>query len=102
MSDLFNPDRRKSRDRRMAPRAAASGNVEISFDQPVPTLIKAELIETSRLGFRALHNSQALEPGLEVSYRGPGMSGRARIIWTHVSSAGRVSGFLVLSNSSHP
>ena len=97
MSELFNADRRKNRDRRAAVRASAHGAVEISFDFPAPTVIAAELIETSVTGFRAVHDSKALEPGLEVSYQRPRASGRARVVWTHVLNGRRESGFIVLA-----
>lgn len=97
MSDLFNADRRKNRDRRVAIRTPTKGAVEISFDFPVPTAIAAELIETSATGFRAIHDSKALEPGLEVCYQRPSASGRARVMWTHVLNGQRVSGFMVLA-----
>jgi hypothetical protein len=97
MSELFNSDRRKNRDRRAAVRVPAHGAVEISFDFPAPTVISAELIETSVSGFRAVHDSKALEPGLEVCYRRPRASGRARVIWTHVLNGRRESGFIVLA-----
>ncbi len=97
MSELFIADRRKNRDRRVAVRTPANGAVELSFDFPVPTVIAAELVETSATGFRAVHDSKALEAGLEVCYRRPDGSGRARVIWTHVLDGQRVSGFMVLA-----
>jgi hypothetical protein len=96
MSELFIADRRKNLDRRIAVRTAAHGSVELSFDFPVPTVVAAELIETSETGFRAVHDSKALEAGLEVCYQRPDGSGRARVIWTHVLDGQRVSGFMVL------
>lgn len=101
MSDFFNLDRRKNRDRRTAVRALASGRVEISFDNPAPALIEAEMIESSATGFRAAHASKALEPGLVVTYREPEVSGRARVIWTHVLEGRRVSGFLRMPDAGH-
>jgi hypothetical protein len=102
MSELFIADRRKNRDRRVAARSPAHGAVEISFDFPAPTVIAAELVETSETGFRAVHDSIAIEPGLEVCYRRPGASGRARVIWTHVLNGRRVSGFMVLAAACEP
>lgn len=98
MSDLFHADRRKNRDRRAAVRTVASGHVEISVDIPMPSVIDAELIESSATGFRASHDSNALEPGLNVRFQSPLMSGYARIIWTHVLHGQRVSGFLCLTD----
>jgi len=77
-------DQRKNRDRRGASRALASGHVEISFDNPVPAMIEAEMVESSATGFRAAHDSRSLEPGLDVRYRAASASGRARVMWTHV------------------
>ncbi|MGA7234630.1 MAG: hypothetical protein WBY44_03050 [Bryobacteraceae bacterium] len=102
MSELFIADRRKNRDRRVAVRTPADGAVEISFDFPVPTVIAAELVETSETGFRAVHDSKALEAGLEVCYQRPDAAGRARVIWTHVLNGRRVSGFMVLVATQEP
>ncbi|MBZ5601220.1 MAG: hypothetical protein LAO79_02835 [Acidobacteriia bacterium] len=93
---LFNEDRRKNRDRRSAPRAPASGRVSLSFANPAPVTVEAEWIETSASGFRLAHNSNAIEPGLEVFYESDGKRGRARVIWTHVLVGRHVSGFVEL------
>lgn len=83
-------------DRRAEERSPHSGAVEISFDDPNPVNVQAELTEISDRGFRATHGSRALAPGLEVRYRRVGSSGRARVIWMHVLEGRCVSGFLVL------
>jgi hypothetical protein len=101
MSELCNLDRRKNRDRRGAPRNLASGRIEISFDNPVPAMVDAEMVESSATGFRAAHNSSSIEPGLDVRYRAASESGRARVIWTHVVLGRRVSGFLRLHGDSN-
>jgi hypothetical protein len=93
---LFNADRRKNGDRRRAPRTLASGRVTISFENPTRATIEAEWIETSATGFRLAHESDALEPGLEISYESTQHRGRARVIWTHVLEGRRVSGFVAL------
>jgi len=92
----FIQDRRKHRDRRESPREAADGTVEISFSAPALTVVKGVLVETSASGFRASHDCEALEPGLEVQYLRTGSRGSARVIWTHVLEGRRVSGFLVI------
>jgi hypothetical protein len=92
----LNPDRRSGRDRRTAPRQATSGRVELIFENPTPMAIAAELVETSATGFRALHASSALEPGVEVEYRRSGAAGRARVVWTQITQDTRVSGFVTL------
>jgi hypothetical protein len=83
-------------DRRQAERSPQSGPIEISFADPNPIAVSAELIEASDRGFRAAHDSRLLAPGLEVHYRREGASGRARVIWTHVLDGRSVSGFLIL------
>jgi hypothetical protein len=95
MEPQFISDRRKNRERRAAPRKADSGVLEISFEAPIPTTVSALLIEASATGFRAAHDSKALEPGLSVSYKREGISGDARVIWTHILEGRRVSGFMV-------
>jgi len=85
------------RDRRQEERLPLSGWIELSFDDPTPVTVEAELIETSERGFRAAHRSSALTPGLEVHFSRTSASGRARVIWTHVLEGRQVSGFLVLS-----
>jgi hypothetical protein len=86
-------------DRRQYERSPFSGIVELSFADPNPVVVEAELIETSDRGFRATHDSNAIAPGLEVRYSRTGASGLARVIWTHVLGARRVSGFLVRTSS---
>jgi hypothetical protein len=93
---VFNTDRRKNRDRRVAERKVASGHVKLTFENPASSTIDAELVESSATGFRAVHDSLALEPGLEVAFQRPGRAGRARLIWTHVQEGRRVSGFVCL------
>jgi hypothetical protein len=90
------PDRRSGRDRRTAPRQPTSGRVELIFENPTLMVVAAELVETSATGFRAVHASSALEPGVEVEYRRSGAAGRARVVWTQVTQDARVSGFVTL------
>jgi hypothetical protein len=92
MDSTRNPDRRKEG------RSPQSGAIEISFADPVPVTVQAELLEGSARGFRAAHNEKALAPGLEVDYKSAGSSGRARVIWTHVLEGRCVSGFLLLAS----
>jgi hypothetical protein len=85
-------------DRRQEARSPQTGAIEISFEDPAPVIVEAELIEISGRGFRAAHNAKALSPGLEVEYQSSSSSGRARVIWTHVLEGRCVSGFLVLAS----
>ena len=83
-------------DRRRAARLARSGRLEITFEDPLPATVEAELVEISKTGFRAAHACGTIVPGLEVQYRREDESGRARVMWTHMLEGKRVSGFLVL------
>ncbi|MCU1336762.1 MAG: hypothetical protein JWO19_2343 [Bryobacterales bacterium] len=67
------------------------------FEDPLPDAVEAELIETSIRGFRASHSSKTIVPGLEVEYEQADISGRARVIWSHVSEGTTISGFLILT-----
>jgi hypothetical protein len=84
-------------ERRSEERSPRSGAVEISFADPNPMTVTAELIEVSERGFRAAHDSRLLTVGLEVRYSRTGSSGLARVIWTHVLDGRCVSGFLILA-----
>ena len=84
-------------DRRASARIPSSGLVEITLNDPAPMTVEGELLEMSDQGFRAAHDSTALEPGTEVFFRRSGeLPVRARVIWTHVLGDRRISGFLVL------
>ena len=95
---VYVPDRRKS-DRRISPRLPVSGGVKISFEDPNPVTIEAELIEASATGFRAGHDSKEITPGLEVHFKRGDVSGRDRVIWTHLLEGRRASGFVLLQSS---
>jgi hypothetical protein len=92
----FHLDRRKNQDRRGALREAVSGRVRIWFENPTRVDLEADWIESSATGFRLAHDSNALEPGLEISYEAEDRRGRARVVWTHVLEGRRVSGFITL------
>jgi hypothetical protein len=93
---LFNPERGRDRERRGAPRVPATGRIQLSFEDPDPTVVEGELVESSATGFRVVHDSKSVSPGVEVEYRHKGTNGQARVIWTHVLNERRVSGFLIL------
>ncbi len=82
--------------RRQSPRYAASGSVEICFEDPLPTVVEAQLQETSAQGFRISHSSTRVVPGLEVELLRDGATQRARVIWTHILEGRLVSGCLLL------
>ena len=83
-------------ERRRSARARAAGRVEVLFENPLPVLVPAELLETSAQGFRLSHNSKDLTTGLDVVVRQAGSSRHAKVIWTHLRDGRWVSGFLLL------
>lgn len=82
--------------RRRSPRFAASGAVELFFEDPLPVTVEAELQETSEQGFRIAHASPQVVPGLELHLKRNGATHRARVIWTHILDDRLVSGCLLL------
>jgi hypothetical protein len=88
--------RHDARDRRGAARHPATGRIRLTFEDPLPVDVEAELVDTSIHGFRASHASKTIVPGLELKFEREDASGRARVIWTHVRAGTTVSGFLIL------
>ncbi len=62
----------------------------------MPVTVEAELRETSERGFRIVHGSKELVPGLEIRLRRSGSVQRARVMWTHILKGRRESGCLLL------
>jgi len=83
-------------ERRRFSRFPASRRVEISFEDPSLVTVEAELIETSATGFRIAHECTELRPGLEVCLRRDSSTRRARVVWSHLLDARRVSGCVLL------
>src|SRR5690242_14965996 len=71
-------------ERRRVQRSPALGRVVIVINDPLETTLEARLVDSSSHGFRVIHESKELLPGLEVQYRSDSGAGRARIIWTHI------------------
>jgi hypothetical protein len=70
--------------------------VEVLIEDPVPTVVEAELLDTSARGVRISHPSNQLVPGLEVRLRRDGAVLPARVIWTHILDGRSVSGCMLL------
>lgn len=83
-------------ERRREPREETGGSVEIHTAGPPARRFKAELVDTSRGGFRARYPRLALETGQRVSFRHDGGDGEARVVWTRITVDHQESGFLVL------
>jgi len=84
-------------ERRAAPRRQVSEQVHLCFEDQKRVEIAGEITDSSVTGFRVRYAAAALSPGLEVSFRCTGASGKARVIWTRVLGGQNVSGFVLLS-----
>ena len=83
-------------ERRVATRMPASGPVEMFFANPMPMAVRGSLLDSSSTGFRVQHDCTTLDAGLEISYSRNGEIGHARVVWTMISGASRVSGVMIL------
>lgn len=89
-------------DQRREPRYPAHGAVEIRWSDPIPVIVRGSLVDTSHSGFRMSHNYAALEAGTIVDFTHDDNQGKARVVWTRLSSTANSklpqveSGFLIL------
>jgi len=90
---------------RSEPRVAADGHARLVLDQDGRVAVDARLVDVSRSGFRALHESTALMPGKVVRFQYftadeprtiRSLSGWARVIWTRTEGTQMESGFFVV------
>ena len=86
-------------ERRKEPRTAASGEIELTIDEPKPLRFQGQLMDVSARGFQVSYFSDALRPGQEVTFSHAGGSGRARVMWTRVIPGWVSSGFFVLGST---
>lgn len=82
--------------RRAEPRHAAEGEVTLSLDEPVHQEITGMLVDYSKSGFRAVHESTDLHTGQLVHFRHIVASGTAQVIWNRILPDRVESGFLVV------
>lgn len=55
-----------------------------------------ELIDVSNNGFRAAHNLESLNPGVEVEFVHTFFRGKARVMWSRADGGQVESGFLII------
>jgi hypothetical protein len=83
-------------DRRQSPRRPTSGPVDVSFSDPLPVTVRAELMDSSESGVQITHESKLLVPGLAVSLTQQNETKQARVVWTQLKDGRRISGCLLL------
>ena len=85
------------RDRRAEPRQNATGEIRLSFDEPVHREISGTLVDYSTNGFRCVHNCSDLHAGQTVQFQHIVASGTARVMWNRILAERVESGFLVVA-----
>lgn len=83
-------------ERRESARLPAKGDVYLYLDSSEFSPHPAQLLDTSRNGFRAAHRLPVLLPGQEVRFRHELAAGMARVMWTRINGGHVESGFLVV------
>ena len=91
-----NPAPLEGADRRVEERHSASGGVTLSFADPVHRVLRGDLVDYSRSGFRATHDHRSLHTGEVVEFQHPFARGTARVMWNRILEAHVETGFLIL------
>ena len=88
---------RNRQERRLEPRRPLAGGVRLWLENAMAAAIEAELVDHSPHGFRARHDCTHLTTGQAVGFEGPGIAGRARVVWTRMFGGRVESGFVFLA-----
>lgn len=82
--------------RRSEERFKIEGELLLSFDDPVHHEVRAQLMDYSKSGFRAVHGYSALCTGQVVRFQRLVACGNARVVWNRILDKRVESGFVVL------
>ena len=82
--------------RRAEERFSLEGELLLSFDDPMHHEVRAQLVDYSKSGFRAVHEYSALTTGQVVLFQRMVAWGRARVVWNRILGAQVETGFVVL------
>lgn len=82
--------------RRAEERFSIEGELLLSFDDPVHHEVRAQLVDYSKSGFRAVHEYSALSTGQEVRFQRLVAWGRARVVWNRILGERVETGFVLL------
>jgi hypothetical protein len=83
--------------RRKEPRQPASGEIVLSFEDPLPLEVRGIMLDTSQSGFRVTHQFREMRPGQVVRFRNCRLEGEARVMWNRILCDNVESGFLILA-----
>jgi hypothetical protein len=86
----------ESANRRSEERFNLTGELVLSFDDPVHHEVTAHLLDYSKSGFRAEHEYPALSTGQIVRFQRMLAWGRARVVWNRILGEKVETGFVVL------
>jgi hypothetical protein len=84
------------KNRRSQERFNVEGELLLSFDDPVHHEVRAQLVDYSKSGFRAVHEYSALSTGQVVRFQRLVAWGSARVVWNRILGAQVETGFVVL------
>jgi hypothetical protein len=87
------------KERRSETRRPASGDVTLSFADPMPVTVSGKLIDVSTGGFRAAHGCSAIRAGMDIEFSYAARSGKARVAWNRVTGDAIESGFVLCGTS---
>ena len=88
---------RDGEDQRREPREKVEGPVDLYWeDGDAPVVLRGELVDVSRSGFRASHSGGGLMKGQQVKFRHDHAGGRAVVVWNRIVGGVTETGFLVV------
>jgi len=83
-------------DRRRDPRHAASGKVQLKFENHPRREVEADLMDIGASGFRARHRHGSLPLGANTAFRHAEGAGRARVVWNWMYPDHVETGFVIV------
>ena len=83
-------------DRRRDPRHAASGKVQLKFENHSRREVEADLMDISASGFHARHRHGSLPLGANAAFRHAEAAGKARVVWNWMYPDHVETGFVVI------
>jgi hypothetical protein len=89
-------------ERRRERRKQARDVVYLVVGLPRPQLVVGKLVDSSRGGFRAVHDHMRLAAGDSVQYFQTSSCGTALVIWSRISDGAVESGFQILDGQDTP
>jgi len=85
-------------DQRREERRPGKGNVLVRWSNPRAQEVEGTLVDVSAHGFRMAHACSSLASGQYVQFSHLEAKGRARVVWTRISSDTVESGFVIAAD----